>query len=519
MGRKSDGVLQFHGVHYDPMNSLTAPDKWTDGRNMYFYQGESRRVPGYGKVGGVPLFDADKVQYVNNGTQGYWVYACARAGGRIGVGVTNGVNHWDITPPGWRAITTKGFIVTMDQINNFPIINHPEVGPFWWDYVPTAKAAALPGWPVGQSCRVMRAHKGFLMAINVDGQFGLAEGTVMWSSSADAYTIPQEWVPSVTNDAGEHTISSPGGPLIDGLSVRDQFFVAKANCTSVLSYVAGNAVFMLRDVFPSMGVASVDAWAEVQNSVWQVTGDLEIVRHDGTQVQSVGYGAIQETFRNNLNAEWVGNVFMIPDLERGQVMICYPTGTSQLCDEAITIEIATGDLCLMDLPDVSDYGVGLTAVKLNAWDDDPEAWDSDITTWNQGASGYASPSVVFACGPYGLLEQGSGNGTFQGGNPIPISAFLSRSGIDLDTRLKKTFSNIWPAIRGNDGVKVVFRITGQETEGGQSTALPDLSYEIGTQSQLDFFITTRLLGLTVFTDGGPEWGMGRLQMAARAVGP
>jgi len=509
----------MHGVLYDQLDSLTPADKWTDGRNMYFYAGESRRVPGERKFPGTTrVCDADVIEYVDNGAQAWWVYACARSGGDMGIGATNGTDHYEITPVGWVAIATKGLILTIGNINNIVFVNHPELGPFYWDGNTASDCVKLPGWPAAWTCRVMRAHKEFLMAIAVDTEVGLAEGQVSWSASADPYTVPQEWVPTAINDAGDATFSSPGGPLVDGLSVRDQFFVAKGDYTGALQYIGGSLVFQKRDIFPSMGVLSPGAWCENGNMVFQVTGELEIVRHDGTSYENLLYGVAQVYFRNALNSEYSGNVMVVPDNARGQIIVCYPTGTAWQCTEAINIEALTGDACIRDLPGVTDYGFGLTEVQENDWDSDPEAWEDDTTTWNQGASGYQPKSIVFAGGQHGGYEVAGGNDTWVDGVQTPINAWLGRQGMDFDVDHRKTVSGLVPQVVANSGTVITFSVTGQEIEGGSVDGTGDMPFTVGVDRQLDFFVDARLVGIQLSTIGGPEWGMGAMRPFVRKAG-
>lgn len=519
MPRPDFGKLSLHGLVFDTMERQTPADKWTEGRNIYFDNGKSVRIPGDANFAGATVCDVDVVQYVDNGAQSFWVYACARNGGRIGIGATDGIAHWDITPAGWPVIASKGPILTIGTINNIPFVNHPEFGPFYWDMVPANKAQKLPGWPAAWLCRVMRAHGNFLMALCVETSTGLAEGQVSWSSSADPYHVPAEWTPTATNDAGDATFSAPGGPIVDGLSVRDQFFVAKQHFTGCLAYVGGTFVFQKRDVFPSFGVIAPGAWCERSNIVYQVSGALQLVQHDGNSVQPIAKGVVQDYFLSAVNAEWSGNIFAYFDPTIDQIIFAYPTSTARACTEALLLEPETGDFGIRDLPGIYDCSLGITKARLTAWNDDPNAWDDDTTTWNQGGSGYLPAHIVWAGAAAAMLETGAAD-TMTGpdGLAVDIVSFLGRQGIDFDIEDRKTISGLRPGFVGNDKARVQFQFYAQDFENGPIEVFGPYDFKIGKQEQIDFFTDTKLFGIQVSSDGGPPWSMGLLSPQVRRSG-
>jgi hypothetical protein len=519
MARPDFGKLSLHGLIFDQMERQTPADKWTEGRNIYFDNGKSVRIPGDAPFGGATVCDVDVVEYVDNGAQSFWVYACARAGGRLGIGATDGITHWNITPPQWIALATKGHVLTIGSINNIPFINHPEIGPFYWDFVPAHLAAKLPGWPASWLCKVMRSHQNFLMALCLETPTGLAEGQVSWSSSADPYSVPAEWTPTATNDAGDATFSAPGGPIVDGLSVRDQFFVAKQHFTGCLAYVGGTYIFQKRDVFPSLGVIAPGAWCERANIVYQVTGALQLVQHDGNSVQPIAKGVMQDYFIGAVNSEWSGNIFLYFDPTIDQVLFCYPVSTARACTEALMLEPESMDWGIRDLPGIYDFTLGVTKARLTSWDSDPQAWEDDNTSWNQGGSGYQPAHIVWGGAAAGMLETGAADQmTGPDGVPVDIFSFIGRQGIDFDTESRKTISGLRPGFVGNDKGKVQFAFYAQQFENGPIEILGNYEFKIGKQEQVDFFVDTKLFGLQVSSIGGPPWSLGLLSPQVRKSG-
>ena len=116
--------------------------------------------------------DADVIRHIDNVSGSWWVYAGATKGATPGVGVTDGVTHWNIAPVGWTFINAKLPRLSIGDINGVVFLNHPELGAYFWDGDATHKMTRLPNWLTNWHCSVMRAHKNWLMALNIDDDSG-----------------------------------------------------------------------------------------------------------------------------------------------------------------------------------------------------------------------------------------------------------------------------------------------------------------------------------------------------------
>ena len=509
--------LKLSGLSLDLDPEDVAPDRWTRGRNVYFKNGELHRVDGINKIFGNTLFPVEITWYVDTGAQEWWLYASGS-----GVGVTDGAGtHYNLTPTGWGPIIKKNYCFSAGDLNSLPWLNHPERGPYWWDANPANKLQKLPGWPANWLAYWMVGHKNFLLALNIDTGAGLAESQVSWSTSADPGQVPTTWVPSPTNDAGDYTFATPGGPLVGAISIRDQLFVSKANATYALQYVGGQFVFQGRDVFPSMGLYGPNAVIERNNMVYQLTGRGALIRHDGTAVDNILTALAEEYLGDTMNAEFNAAPFMYRT-DLGQVVaLAYPTGTGKACTEAIGIDVSTigreggPDIGLRDLPGVYAAGLGYTVIDPQTWDADSQAWDADLTRWNEQQSGYRPPQVVFAGGSQGLLQLGRGSDVLG----VPIAAFAERTGLDVgEFGSHKVISGAFPRVSGNGGDRLYYRFGGQEQVRSPVDWGDELPFVIGTDQQLDFFQDGRLLAHSVRSNGGAPWKTNGVQLLVRKGG-
>lgn len=509
--------LKLHGINFDLESADLGPKVWTGGRNVYFKAGETWRIKGGAPF---PVVNAlpghfKFIWYVDTGQAQWWIGA-----GNNGCAVTDGDTVFDITPVGWIAPQT-GTNIQVGDLNTIPFINHPEVGPFYWPLDPVEVAVTLPGWPVNQRAGVMRAHKNFLIAGNIDTGTGLLENQVSWSTSAVPGNVPETWEPLPENDAGDMEFSVPGGPILDLLSIRDQCFVSKANYTGAMQYVGGQYVFQKRDVFPNIGIFATGSQVEYGGVVYLLSGAIELIRHDGNAPQNLSLGAYQDYLRAAINVEFPASVFLYRDQDQGQVVICYPKGVTDACTEGLAYEGATGDICPRDLPNIYSAAVGLTAIEPSTWDSDEDPWDSDDTSWNEAMSGYLPAHLCFGTAA-GMIEEGAGDGLWIAGASQPIISYVERVNFDFgEWERTKILLDFWPLADGAIDGFVTYRF-GYADDPNQAVTWAyqqTLPVNDGSKQDLDSYgINGRLIAFGMGSSGGKPWRAAGMRVNTRLGG-
>ena len=520
MTRPLPGPIKFSGIIKDKIPSECPATVWTDGRNVLFRAGETQRVPGEAQFANAGrICDADVIRHIDNATGTWWVYAGATQGGDWGVGVTDGITHWDITPVGWTSIHAKLPRLSIGDINGVVFLNHPELGCYYWDGDVLHVMTKIPAWGASWTCSVMRAHKNWLMALNINDASGAHPGRVAWSSSADPGFIPDEWLPTPTNDAGFVDFAEPSGILIDGVGLRDQFFIMKKNWTGALQYIGGNFVFRAVDVFPSGGIFAQECAVEYGNVIYVFTGRQMLIKHDGNQMQDLLYGIGQDYVIKMINNEYASSCFVYRDAAAGQVLLCYPTGTDRACTEAVSIETVTGDMGIRDLPHVYMMAPGATVGFNLSWDADPASWDSDTTIWDENASPFVGEKIVFAGGAQGMLEQGAAATQWTPTGPALLPAYVQRDGIDFDDAdYRKTMSGMKVRVKGNVGNQLQWRFSMRDDDSTPANSVGPFNYTIGVDSQVNFFIDGWQFGIYLASVGGEPWTLGKMYPYARKSG-
>lgn len=510
--------LKLHGINFDLESADLTPDKWTGGRNVFFKAGETWRIRGNAPF---PATNSKPtmwkwIWFVDTGVAQWWIGA-----GAGGVAVTDGTTVYDVTPTGWIA-PLAGVNVQVGDINTVPFVNHPAVGPFYWNLNPAAKCLPLPGWPTNWRAGVMRAHKNFLLAGNIDTGAGLQENQVSWSTSAVPGDIPITWTPSVSNDAGDVEFSVPGGPILDMISIRDQVFVSKQHYTGAMQYTGGQYVFQKRDVFPKIGIFATGSQVEYGGIVYVFTGSMEVISHDGNAPTNISLGAFQDYIRKAINMQYPDSVFLYRDDDQGQVVIAYPTSTTDACTEGLSIEIATGDIAPRDLSRIYSVATGLTGIVPSTWNADSQAWQDDTTTWNEAMSGYQPWKIVYGMAQ-GMVEEGAGPGLWMGGVSVPINAYVERVNLDFgDWEHAKVLLDFWPLTDGSgatDTMTYKFGCNDTPNQGVNWNYQRAFNINDNTSQDLDQAgLNGRLIAFGYASNGGSAWRQAGLRLNMRLGG-
>jgi hypothetical protein len=241
-----------------------------------------------------------------------------------------------------------------------------------------------------------------------------------------------------------------------------------------------------------------------------LTANRRMIKHDGNSYTDMLYGVMGEYFSTALNYNKLINTFVYRNMRLGQVVLAYPVGTNTAANEAITIEIASGDASIIDLPDVWMVDMGLLNLVPQTWDIDTTTWDSDTTTWDETASGVLPSTPVYAAGSAGMLSE-------NGAPTMP--AFVQRSGIDLDKLTnRKVMSGLRPLINGITGDVLRFSFGSQDLDSDVLTFDAVADFTLGTDRTLDFFTEGRLLAINVATTTANPFTLTQLSPQARLGG-
>ena len=302
------------GLNTDLSPTSLPLNAWTDLFNVVCEDGKLRSVRGERR-----LFDLDVRPKYQTGFVGI--------NGDSYIAVSDGVRVWTYpTATGIGVDTTvdlgdlSGGPITFTSLNGVLIVNSQTDGPFYLDEA-AMRLLALPGWEASWRCRAMVAFKYNLFAL------GMVEGAapfphkVRWSSSAEDGSVPSQWIPAVSNDAGSDVLGETDGLIVGGTVVRDSLFVVKTDSVFSGDWVGGQFVFQFSRLKGGVGTPLERGFAEMRRTLLTFTS-ADFHAFDGQNLQSLVSQRIRRGIFSKVSQE---------QFEASQVFVHYPTSRVFLC--------------------------------------------------------------------------------------------------------------------------------------------------------------------------------------------
>jgi hypothetical protein len=353
---------------------------------------------------------------------------------------------------------------------------------------------------------VIRAFKYHLFALNIFDGGQAKPDTLWWSEGAQPGAIPQEWLPSPSNDAGDMVLADAPGEIVDGLSLRDTFIVYKDYSTYALSYVAGQYVYTQRKLFLSTGLQARNCIAELNGEHWVFTG-TDVIRHDGQNFASVVQDKVKRQLVQSIEPSKTSMCCVTSRHRNQQLWVAIPeTGESHLT-KAYVINVLTNDVGIRELPQIDYLARGI--VNLNeaaiSWDSDvtPVAWDMDVGAWDQQNYSPTEDSVLMCSTVDNALWSTDTTDTADG---QPIFAFLERQSLPInDNILRALVTRVLPRLEGTPGEVVNIRCGGQAYFAQPITWSDPVPFTIGEDVGVDVQTEGRLISVRFEGATSRQW--------------
>ena len=504
--------LDLTGLATDLPPYQYPPNVWTRGENVEMGEGFPRRARGYARVFGATLDVPRWLVNVREGTISHFVY-----GADTTISATDGVTHDDIT--GALAFDSTGQFSpwTGGVLNQRAILNN-KAGPAA-SWVPGAAAAIqLPDWPTTRVAGAMRVYREFLVALDITEIATRDPDLIRWSDAAPPNDVPQSWTVGSGSQAGSASAAFTAGPLVDGLTLREQFYIYKQHATYVLSLTGGAFVMQQRPVFSTLGALARNCVVEYRGSHIVLT-DGDVVMHDGTQARSLVDRVVRNAIFDNIDGDNFENSFVVLDKTNSEVWVCIPTTGNVFPNFAAVLSIADNKWGLRDLGvNTWPHGIeGIVSIPLSepTWASRTTTWINDASLWRDTGSSPARESVMFADAGSLLQSLGQSN-TFDGSEP---TALLERTGLDLGLPDRyKYVTRIWPKVSGTNGSTIQIRAGGQAHAEGPIDWDVYRDFVIGTDESVPVDARGRFIavGLRSLTSG--EWRAPSFDVEVREMG-
>lgn len=499
------------GVNRDLTPSEAPIDVYNEAMNLEFNQDRALRQRGYSYREPAPITAIESMRYYRIDGVNYWVYA-----GPDAVGYDDGTQN-DITPLPYAPEAGEH---SFTDLNGIPIWNNRASGPYYWFPGAANTMEELPGWPEDWRCRTMRSFKFFLLALGAADDTGDYDNQVRWSSSADAGSLPTEWEPSPTNDAGDMIFAGTPGIIVDGLSLRDTFVIYKPASTYLMQYIGNPFVFSQRKLFATSGLLARDCVAEWRGMHFCIT-EGDILAHDGNQGQSVADKVIRRDIFGDISAQFVGRSFVYHDPASLEMNLYWPSvGSSGWCDRRAIWNYRDDKWSLEEMvPDeVSFAGIGAYRVSGgdDTWADQTQAWEDWDEPWNTQRTAAVGDQTLLAF--YAEVEMGQPRlgGTRAGQAPQVSATWASK---DMgEPQSVKLIDRIWPNIVCASNIDVQIRVGVQDSYNQAVSWGPTQGFTVNRDEYVDVLQAGRLISVEVSSSSSIHWELAGFDIDYRKQG-
>lgn len=279
------------------------------------------------------------------------------------------------------------------RLNGVPVYSNGSDEPVFW--AGPGNLATLTDWTATETCQFITAFKFHLFALDISGPGGTFPNLLRWSKAAEPGTIPDEWTPSASNDAGDVELSDSPGNLLCAYPMRDSLLIYKRSATYQARYVGGDNVFNFSKVQSTSGALTRRSVCDV-NGQHLIVSDGDIVMSDGNSRRSLGEARVKDWLFNQLDQDNYPNLFCAYNRAQHEVLIGFPTAGAEFCNSALVYNVDLDSFGVRDLADVVHAPVGFVndTTASNTWADRTENWADAVGAWGSSSVSTARDSMV-----------------------------------------------------------------------------------------------------------------------------
>lgn len=501
------------GLIEDKEPTALPPNAWTDLSNARCVDRSIASFSGYESIATTTELP-ETMTTVETGQQTYIVYCGNDTIYSVRSGVETSIGTGFTTPETWDSTVLGGIGV----FTNFSLSNNPQ---YWGGsgntvdlpYDESGTETCL--WTdVGFRAKIIRAYRGYLVAMNIEDCDGYNPRKVHWSHVADPGTVPITWDPTLAEyDAGFTELWETPGPILDAALLRDTLQIYKSDgiwsVTWQGRFSATDFVFRFRNVTTSKGLYARGCVSDVGGRHFFVA-DGDIYIYDGTNFQSIADERVKNYFFDSVSKINKDKTFTIYYERTKEVWLCFPTANQESCNKALVWDSIRNVWSRRDLPGVT-AGVFGVVDRSSGWDyadgdgNGPYTygtqWDASITTYGAFIDNNPFKESLILGGATDFYEMDRGNQA----DGVNQTCYAQRTHSDLgDKQDWHMILTIYPRAEG-DPFDV--RIGSMEVTGETPTWSSYQTFTPGTDYKLDFRVSGRLHAIEFYSDTNVAWNI------------
>lgn len=488
------------GVVTDIPGHQLPPEAWTSVKNVRFQDKNVTKFLGHQIALSTPEVPPGFIMNVPAPATSYWLYASLD---KI-YAYDNGV-HTELTRASGDYIATNYEQWNGGILGGIPILNNGLESPqYWIDLSVGTPLDDLAGWPADVLAKVVRPYGPFLIALNITDDGDLFPHMIWWSHPADPGSVPVSW--DYTNpiyDAGRRELTDvEGGPIRDGLMLRNKFMIYKENSTHWLQYTGGQFVMTSDMMLAASGILAPRCVALVNRGQqhFVATGE-DIIVHNGQTAESVLDGRMRKFLQNDIDPLTYQTSFCVHNPLQREAWFCYPENGATYPSKALVWNYQYNTLQFRDFTG-RHAALGFVQPSAGAqWDDLDIAWDTLEARWGEEGA-----KQLLYCSPedeqFYELDKGY---TFAG---APINFYIEREGLAIigkdrqgqpkvSLSVRKLVTRLWPKITGGSTVSIRVGVKEglHEDEGISWSAAQD--FNPLTQKWVDFTANGKVIAVRI----------------------
>jgi hypothetical protein len=278
------------------------------------------------------------------------------------------------------------------QIGQVVYLNHPQLYPIYWtnqggntDMAPLPWHVGEETWDdVGNSCRILKAHKNFLFALGMQEGSEEYRDKVWWSHPAEPNGIPFSWRPTSEQPdsiAGWVNLGR-GGSIVGGESLRDSFVIYSEQAINVMDFTGDALGWRRRAISSAAGLASQNALVEYQGTHFFVSpGDIQTF--DGNSIGSIMHNRLRKRLASRMNVDKLGNSWAAHNPAFNEIWFAIPEGSDEHPQIAYAYNYRDNNWSIRDLERPFRHAhFGVTPqVSEATWNAVDDTWDTLREAW------------------------------------------------------------------------------------------------------------------------------------------
>lgn len=472
--------IGLKGLNTDVVGSELAPEHITVGVNFRVYAGKLAASGGALQyLNPLTLDPLGHLFFIVNGNASYWLLL-----GETSVLLYDGTNIINITG---EAFNVPNSTWSVCQLSKIPVVNNPSSYPSYYDATNSTQLTPLPYTSLltwkdkGFHCNIMRSHKNFLFALNLqEGALTLTDG-LRWSHPADINGLPFTWDESDPSSlAGRAQLGGDGGAIVDGRSLKDSFLIYSEKGIDRLDFIGGDFVWQRTEISNSYGLLSPNSIVEV-NNLHYFLSDGDCLTCDGTRVQSLMHGRILTEFSHSINPDAFSTSYVVSNEATKEVWFCVPVADTPIPSVAYIYSWASDSWAVRKLGKngVIHAGYGKRVQAQQTWDNWLGSWDDQKTAWDYNTLTPRSNSVIgIIDNELYVLDSFDFNSTeFD-------PTVLERTDLSItDEDVETTITAVYPRMEGSG--TVLISIGSQDHNDGPVRWKPAVEYDVFSDRKID----------------------------------